>query len=129
MKRPPTWNEVFNALQDLPSAEPELNEWCADCKEYDKEKNSCPRYNRVIRTALEDSWLKWIPVSERLPEEEGLYLATQKSISQEIEFIEVWISYFHPDKEPRWMLEKSNYMCKVVAWMPLPKPYQAGEQE
>lgn len=31
-----------------------LDEWCVDCKEYDKEKCCCPRYNKVIRTTLQD---------------------------------------------------------------------------
>ena len=44
-------------VKKIPSAEPECNldEWCHDCKEYDKEKNRCPRWNRVIRTALEEA--------------------------------------------------------------------------
>lgn len=42
-------------IKNLPSAEPDLNEWCADCKEYDKEKHCCPRFNRVIREALKDT--------------------------------------------------------------------------
>lgn len=37
------------------SAQPELNEWCHDCKEYDKEHHCCPRWNRVIRTTLEEA--------------------------------------------------------------------------
>lgn len=39
------------------SVQPEykLDEWCADCKEYDIEKHCCPRFNRVIRTAMEDA--------------------------------------------------------------------------
>lgn len=43
-------------IDQMPSAEPECNldEWCHDCKEYDKEKNRCPRFNRVIRTALSE---------------------------------------------------------------------------
>lgn len=32
-----------------------MDEWCTDCAEYDHEKHSCPRFNRVIRSALEDS--------------------------------------------------------------------------
>ncbi len=32
-----------------------LDEWCTDCKEYDQEHHNCPRFNRVIRTALQDS--------------------------------------------------------------------------
>lgn len=44
-------------LCDLPPAQPEQNfdEWCTDCKEYDKEKHSCPRWNRVIRQTLADA--------------------------------------------------------------------------
>lgn len=32
-----------------------LDEWCTDCKEYDTEKHCCPRWNRVIRSALEEA--------------------------------------------------------------------------
>ena len=42
-------------LEQLPSAQPDLDEWCTDCKEYDKEKHSCPRFNRVIREAVKDA--------------------------------------------------------------------------
>ena len=38
-----------------PSAQPELDEWCHDCKEYDSEKHCCPRFNRVIKSALKDA--------------------------------------------------------------------------
>lgn len=43
-------------LKDLPTAEPHnFDEWCEDCKEYDHEKHCCPRFNRVIRTAMEEA--------------------------------------------------------------------------
>ena len=45
-------------LEQLPSAQPDLDEWCTDCKEYDAEKHHCPRYNRVIREALKDAQLE-----------------------------------------------------------------------
>jgi len=41
-------------VKALPPALPDLDEWCTDCKEYDKERNSCPRWNRVIRETLRD---------------------------------------------------------------------------
>ena len=50
-----TANEVEKILDSVPSAQPDLNEWCMDCKEYDKEKHHCPRFNRVIREALKDA--------------------------------------------------------------------------
>lgn len=46
--------EVMTELMMLPSAQPDLDEWCRDCKEYDKERHSCPRWNRVIRQTVED---------------------------------------------------------------------------
>lgn len=44
----------IEALEGLPSAQAKLDEWCTDCKEYDHEKHCCPRYNRVIREAVEE---------------------------------------------------------------------------
>ena len=42
-------------IKDLPPEQPDTNEWCTDCKEYDSEKHCCPRFNRVIRNALKDA--------------------------------------------------------------------------
>lgn len=48
----------------MPSVQPESaemlsgkvwDEWCTGCKEYDHEKHCCPRFNRVIRTAIDDA--------------------------------------------------------------------------
>lgn len=39
-----------------------LSEWCTDCKEYDKERHCCPRFNRVIEETVaemkSDGWQK-----------------------------------------------------------------------
>ena len=50
-------NYALDIIKALPSAQPEykLGEWCEDCKEYDKERHCCPRFNRVIRTALSEA--------------------------------------------------------------------------
>lgn len=45
-------------LSGLPTAQPELDEWCTDCKEYDQERHCCPRWNRVIRETLKDAELE-----------------------------------------------------------------------
>ena len=42
-------------IERLPSAQPDLDEWCPDCKEYDSKRHYCPRFNRVIREALKDA--------------------------------------------------------------------------
>jgi len=36
------------------SSEPNYNEWCTDCKEYDHERHCCPRFNRVIQNTLKE---------------------------------------------------------------------------
>lgn len=47
---------VMDKIRELPTAEPHnFDEWCDDCKEYDNEKHCCPRFNRVIRTAMEEA--------------------------------------------------------------------------
>lgn len=45
---------LISGVKALPSAQPDLDEWCRDCKEYDQERHSCPRWNRVIRQTVED---------------------------------------------------------------------------
>lgn len=46
----------ISSIDALPSAQPELHydEWCETCKEYDQERHSCPRWNRVIRQTVDD---------------------------------------------------------------------------
>lgn len=41
---------AIEALSNKPT-----DEWCTDCKEYDHEKHCCPRFNRVIRTTLNEA--------------------------------------------------------------------------
>ena len=64
---------------------------------------------------------KWVPCSERLPEESGLYLVTVPSdrISK------VHSRYFNECGEGSFW--SGNSLSKVVAWMPLPSPYKGGE--
>ena len=47
--------ELYDILEQMPSAQPKPDEWCIDCKEYDSQKHCCPRFNRVIRNTLRDA--------------------------------------------------------------------------
>ena len=48
-------HNAIAVVKGMPSAQPDLDEWCADCKEYDQEHHCCPRWNRVIRQTLKDA--------------------------------------------------------------------------
>lgn len=61
---------------------------------------------------------KWIPVSERLPEESGEYLITIKDRTYR------GISWFY-SSDKKW----SYRNAEIIAWMPLPKPYEPQESE
>ena len=60
---------------------------------------------------------KWIPVSERLPEKNDVYLVAVEAFGYPRRDVDGFIG-----QTPRkW----EHYGNKVVAWMPLPDPYKA----
>lgn len=68
----------------------------------------------------------WIPVSERLPEENGQYLVTVKNLTG---YEQLYNNVFECEFfEKDWIFKgwKDN---KVIAWMPLPEPYKAESEE
>lgn len=76
---------------------------------------------------------RWIPVSERLPEERDWYLAVFKEKDTGYQLIPRVSEYIDENK---WRIidEEAfvkNYMdiLKCVAWMPLPAPYKAESEE
>ena len=59
----------------------------------------------------------WIPCSERLPEDFGEYLVTKKAIGWNCEeYNSIDIAYFDN--------EGFHKATKVLAWRPLPEPYE-----
>lgn len=64
----------------------------------------------------------WIPISERLPQEEGSYLVTDDAggvkTVQDDEFLR------YEDGTPLWL-----YSQNVTAWKPLPEPYRGEPDE
>lgn len=102
-----------------------------DDDEWTEEQENCHKCAVEHRQLAE--WLKdykrmleqtqWLPVSERLPKENGRYLCT------------VGTDYRNPREmnyEPKgknnrtWASLDRAYVedCFVIAWMPLPKPYR-----
>ena len=81
--------------------------------------------------------MKWIPVKDELPKEEGQYLVTEKLLNYYIRNICNWSNdlykldkYEFPDKkgvagwydsDPEWGYYGVD---NVVAWIKLPEPYK-----
>ena len=69
---------------------------------------------------------KWIPVTERLPENSKNVLVTYTSFDMQEGNIRrgILIGYY---AQGEWFFENSSE--EVVAWMPLPKPYEEGDND
>lgn len=68
---------------------------------------------------------KWIPCSERLPEEEGQYLVSGKWANKDEE---IWICEFVLLCNIRGWCNKADRPV-VQAWMSLPSPYRSGDEK
>ena len=68
---------------------------------------------------------EWIPCSERLPSEDGFYIAT---CDGEICGEEQPFTGFAEFENRKWVDDEDDYQC-VLAWMPLPEPYKGGDEE
>jgi hypothetical protein len=67
---------------------------CTDCPLYDHDRHRCPRFNKVIPTAILDAQQRWIPCSERLPEcEQEVLICTERKV------------YVNKNSGSKWVLE------------------------
>lgn len=62
--------KVINEAPDVQPGEFDPDEWCHDCKEYDKEKHYCPRWSRIIRRTAEEMKAE-LPSTEAKPVKHG----------------------------------------------------------
>ena len=76
---------------------------------------------------------KWIPVSERLPEEGERVLVThlgglnpERQVIEHIYSDGKFLCGWEIDMDVNSSTFGKRYMGDVVAWMPLPAPYQGG---
>lgn len=67
---------------------------------------------------------RWVPVTERLPEESDDYLVTNGDVDVETAYFAHPKDYAISNGEWREIW----YEDDVIAWMPLPQPYKAGSE-
>jgi len=73
---------------------------------------------------------KWIPVSERLPEENGQYIITVKYKHEEgYEDIYTEHGEWVDGKWDMFVFGHCGEVEKIPAWMPLPEPYEPQGSE
>ncbi len=100
-------------------------------KYFDKTGTLCLDYADVLAVLSEhlpsvEQHGHWIPVTERLPEKEDMYLVTSFNGRPRLD-----VAWFYVDEEGL-----GHFSCDlgdfdtVTAWMmPLPTPYKGGEKE
>jgi hypothetical protein len=78
---------------------------------------------------------RWIPVSERLPEEREWYLVVFKEKDTDFKLIPRVADYIG-NGENEWQIidedglgQEYRSILECVAWMPLPEPYRAESEE
>ena len=74
--------------------------------------------NRCINTSADvEPVQEWIPVTERLPEESGMYIITANDgHAQRVSFVQ-W-----QKKNRMWNLTGARSYWRVTHWQPLPQP-------
>lgn len=106
--RTPTWNDAVSLVGSMPSAQP-MTVYIDD-------------ETKAFIDTLRESTRRWIPCTERLPEENTRVLCctrNKKGIAN------IVLGYYIPESG-YWACGMNS---NVVAWMPLPEPYEEDEQD
>ena len=75
---------------------------------------------------------RWIPCSERMPEEDHWLGGSGKQFSEQVlvtianyDNDDIWV-YVANTIDGEWILDLPRY-CEVIAWMPLPEPWKGAD--
>jgi len=108
---------TFNTEDDIPYTN---YSYCEDCLR--KGLKLLREQKKNLQTQPEHKTGRWIPVSERLPEE-GEVVLTQAKFKDDMKMaVSSRIDYNY---WTTWGTRDIN----IIAWIPLPEPYQEGEQK
>ena len=92
---------------------------CGNCEAYNKEKHHCPKFCKVIKETvkeIEENHNDWIPCSERLPKYGEVVMCYCTNSGITISCIT------HKGVKPSKSVRFGQH--SVIAWQPLPQPYQ-----
>ena len=78
----------------------------------------------VINELREITRNGWIPVSDRLPKENGFYLAT---LDGEIAGEDKPFTSIAEFEDGKWVDDEDDYQC-VLAWQKLPEPFKESDK-
>lgn len=140
--------EIKMELGKLPSVQPDdaaLHESCTDCPLYDHDRRNCPRFNKVIPTAIRDAQPRWIPFETREPDAEEKQEHPEwdfvlcGKLPQDGQRILVNIKYkgheavqmdeYNDDGRECYLYSGYDIATEATAWMPLPEPWRGEEHE
>lgn len=111
-----------------------LSEKYAEANAYGGEMIAFEKAIEIVKQEAAECNNGWIPVSERLPKEPEKGGDIEEDICSE-KLVE-YIVMIYGAKKPttlyyagngHWYDEVSRECCPVIAWQPLPEPYQEGE--
>lgn len=101
-----------------------------DCRECATEHEQLADWLEELKARREAD--RWVPVSERLPNTLGVYNVTRKLNEGETIYYISGASYF--DGQNTWYADTGinhgrPYLTDIIAWKPLPKPYESEGEE
>ena len=96
------------------------------CEVYDVTINAVNKYYDEHHAQI----LSWTPCSERLPEHTGFYLIqhSRECCADEMAVAFYSVEEHEIDPDNCWEFSSVGDVQEVIAWMPLPKPYQEDNQ-
>ena len=112
-------NEAIEIIKQEAEQYEECYKDCGDCEAYNKEKHHCPKFCKVIKETvkeIEENHNDWISCSERLPKYGEVVMCSCTNSGITISCIT------HKGVKPSKSVRFGQH--SVIAWQPLPQPYQ-----
>lgn len=112
-------NEAIEIVKQEAEQYEECYKDCGECEAYNKEKYHCPKFCKVIKETvkeIEENNNGWIPCSERLPKYGEAVMCSCTNGGITISCIT------HKGVKPSKSVRFGQH--SVIAWQPLPLPYQ-----